>query len=243
MSSTVPLAIGDQSQPAPHERPWLFGFLIAPDAVISLGLVSGALTYLLRNEGVDPARAAGIGALLALPHAIYFLWGPVTDFWMSRRTWLMAAAAAAAIALLTAFHRPNLFSPWSVGLLFLCACLGVLAVAACGGMMGTLSSEVNRRRAGSFYQSGSLAIGAVEVFSLVSLSGRVKLSSLGWIVAAMIVRSPRLPPWLRPHSTSSASTAREKPPRAFGTSLSPPSCAGRPSLTRSLSLPHAPAGQ
>ena len=78
-----------QSPAAPHERPWLFSFLIAPDAVISLGLASGALTFLLRNEGVTPERAASIAALIALPHAIYFFWGPITDFWMRRRIWLL----------------------------------------------------------------------------------------------------------------------------------------------------------
>ncbi|MGA2205659.1 MAG: hypothetical protein ABSG10_02900 [Terracidiphilus sp.] len=171
----------------PHERPWLFAFLIAPDAVISLGLVGGAITYLLRDEGVDPARAASIAALLSLPHAIYFLWGPLTDFWMRRRTWLLLAAAASAIAMVVAFHQPRLASPWSVGLLFLSACLGVFVVAACGGILGTLRSELSRRRAGSFYQSGSLTFGAVAVFVLVTCSGRLSLGSLGWIVAAMIV--------------------------------------------------------
>jgi MFS family permease len=171
----------------PHERPWLFAFLIAPDAVISLGLVGGAITYLLRDEGVDPARAASIAALLSLPHAIYFLWGPLTDFWMRRRTWLLLAAAASAIAMVVAFHQPRLASPWAVGLLFLSACLGVFVVAACGGILGTLRSELNRRRAGSFYQSGSLTFGAVAVFVLVTCSGRLSLGSLGWIVAAMIV--------------------------------------------------------
>lgn len=170
-----------------HERPWLFSFLISPDAVISVGLVTGALTYLLRNEGVDPARAASIAALVAIPHAVYFLWGPLTDFWIRRRTWLMAAAAAAAMALLAAFYQPSLASRSAVALLFLGACVGVLAVAACGGIMGELRSEVNRRRAGSFYQTGSLAIGAVTVFLLVTLSARFPLRILGWIVAALIV--------------------------------------------------------
>lgn len=78
--------VDPQSVPARRDRPWLFAFLITPDAVISLGLVGGAITYLLRDEGVNPARAASIAALLALPHAIYFLWGPLTDFWMRRRT-------------------------------------------------------------------------------------------------------------------------------------------------------------
>jgi MFS transporter, PAT family, beta-lactamase induction signal transducer AmpG len=171
---------------APHERPWLFNFLIAPDAVISIGLVSGALSYLLRNEGIDPGRAASIVALLALPHATYFLWGPATDFWMRRRTWLMIAAAAAAALLLWAFHQPRLASPEAVALLFLSACCGDFVVAACGGMLGSLQSETNRRRASSFYQSGSLAFGAVALTASVSLARRVPLGGLGWILAALI---------------------------------------------------------
>jgi len=161
--------------------------LIAPEAVIAIGLVSGALAYLLRNEGVDPARGASLVALLSLPHAIYFLWGPLTDFWMGRRTWLMVGAVASASILLLAFHQPRLGSNFTVALLFFSACLGVLVAAACGGMLGTLHSEANRRRAGSFYQVGSLAIGGIAVFVLVSLAARLSLGALGWIVAAMFV--------------------------------------------------------
>jgi PAT family beta-lactamase induction signal transducer AmpG len=181
------MEIETESLSAPRERPWLFNFLIAPDAIISLGLVSGALSYLLRDEGVDPGRAASIVGLLAVPHAIYFLWGPVTDFWMRRRTWLMTGAAASATALLLAFYQPLLSGSLAVTLLFLTACFGVVVAAACGGIMGTLRSEVNRRRAGAFYQSGSLAFGALAVFVLVSLAQRHSLVTLGWILAAMIV--------------------------------------------------------
>jgi MFS transporter, PAT family, beta-lactamase induction signal transducer AmpG len=176
-----------QSVPPARDRPWLFAFLITPEAVISLGLVSGALTYLMRDQGVNPARAASIASLLSLPHAIFFLWGPLTDFWMRRRTWLLLAALAAAIALVAAFHQPQLASPLAVSLLFLSACLGVFVTAACGGILGTLHSELSRRRASSFYQTGSLAFGAIAVYILVTYSGRLSLSSLGWIVAAMIV--------------------------------------------------------
>jgi PAT family beta-lactamase induction signal transducer AmpG len=176
-----------QSPATPHDRPWLFAVLITPEAVIALGLVSGALTYLLRDQGVNPARAASIASLLSLPHAIYFLWGPLTDFWMRRRTWLLLAAAAAAISLVAAFHQSQLATPWAVALLFLSACFGVFVAAACGGIMGTMSSELSRRRAGSFYQTGSLAFGAIAVFVLVTWSGRLSLGTLGWIIAAMIV--------------------------------------------------------
>jgi PAT family beta-lactamase induction signal transducer AmpG len=176
-----------RSASAPRERPWLFNFLIAPDAILTLGLINGALSYLLRNQGVGAARAASIVALLSLPHAIYFLWGPLTDFWMRRRTWLMLMAAAAAVTLLAAFHRPRLAAPAAVALLFLAAFFGEFTVAACGGIMGTLRSEANRRRAASFYQSGSLAFGGFAVFLLITLADRFSLGVLGWIVAAMVV--------------------------------------------------------
>jgi len=185
----MPPAPSDVEETSPVEtveRPWLFNFLIAPGAVIAIGLVNGALSYLLRHEGVDPGRAASIVALLGLPHTIYFLWGPLTDFWMRRRTWLMMAAFAAGITLIVAFHQPHLATTRSVALLFLAACFGEFAVAACGGMMGTLRNEVNRRRASSFYQAGSLAFGAVAVFVLVSLAPHFSLARLGWVVAGLV---------------------------------------------------------
>ena len=171
---------------APRERPWLFNVLIAPDAVISLGLIGGALSFLLRKQGVNPATAASIVALLSLPHTIYFLWGPLTDFWLARRTWLLLTAFAAAVVMLFAFRQPALSTGWAVALIFLSACLGNCVAAACGGLMGMLGSERNRRRAGSFYQSGSLAFGGAAVFALVALSARVGLHGLGGIVAATI---------------------------------------------------------
>jgi MFS transporter, PAT family, beta-lactamase induction signal transducer AmpG len=177
---------GAEVPPTVPERPWLFAFLIAADAAISLGLLGGGLSYLLRTQGVDPPRIASIVALLSLPHAIYFLWGPLTDFWIRRRTWLILAAVAAASTFCVALMQPQLASPRAVALMFLGACFGVIVPAACGGMMGTLKSELNRRRAGSAYQVGSLAIGAITVFALVSLSTHLHLAALGWVLAAII---------------------------------------------------------
>lgn len=172
---------------AAPERPWLFGLLIAPMAVISNGLIGGVLLYLLRNQGVEPGRGSEIVALLNLPQIIYFLWSPVTDFWIRRRTWLIVAASAAAVTMLAAFYEPTLANPRAVALMFLSASFSQLIVAGCGGMMGTLHREESRRRAGSFYQSGSLAFGAIAVFVLAMFSEKLRLGTLGWITAAMIV--------------------------------------------------------
>jgi hypothetical protein len=52
MTRTGGPEIETESPSVPYERPWLFGFLIVPVAMIALGLVGGALTFLLRYEGL-----------------------------------------------------------------------------------------------------------------------------------------------------------------------------------------------
>src|ERR1700733_9360482 len=89
---------------SPKERPWLFGLFIAPTAVLSNGIISGVLSYLLRQQGVGIGRSSEIISLLILPQTIYFLWSPITDFWIRRRTWLMIGATAAALSMVAAFH-------------------------------------------------------------------------------------------------------------------------------------------
>lgn len=168
------------------DRPWIFGLLIAPIAVLSNGLVGGVLSLLLRQHGVSSARQGAIISLLTLPQTIYFLWSPITDFWMRRRYWLIAGAVASAATIVVAFHQPNLASRFTVALMFLSACLCQLVVSSCGGMMGSLHKESSRRAASSYYQAGSLAFGAAAIFILALLADRFSLPTLGWICGALI---------------------------------------------------------
>jgi PAT family beta-lactamase induction signal transducer AmpG len=171
----------------PETRLWLFGVLIGPNAVISHSVVGGTLSLLLRREGVGLAQSATIVSLLWLPFVTNFLWGPITDFWMRRRSWILTASIAAALLLVAAFHMRSLASPAAMVLLFLSACCGQLVLAACGGMMGTLGDESARRRAGGFYQGGSLAIGSVGVFVISMLADRMSVPALSWVIALLVM--------------------------------------------------------
>ena len=172
--------------PTSPERPWVFGLLTAPVSVLANGIIAGALSLLLRQQGVSSARQGDIISLLTIPTFIYFLWSPITDFWIRRRTWLIVGAVAAAALIVVAFHQPSLTSPTALTCLFVSACLGQLVVSSNGGMMGALQSETSRRRAGSVYQGGSLAFGALGIFVLASLAERYSLGAIGWISAALI---------------------------------------------------------
>jgi len=172
--------------PVRHERPWLFAFLIAPVAILANGLAGGVLSYLFRQHGVPIERASAILALLVLPQTIYFLWSPITDLFVRRRTWMMMGAVAAGGMIALAFQQPDLSATRAVAMMFLGACCGQLVTSSCGGMMGTLHGERRRLVASSAFQAGSLAFGAMAILVLTTLSQRMTLGMLGCAAGGMI---------------------------------------------------------
>jgi MFS transporter, PAT family, beta-lactamase induction signal transducer AmpG len=170
-----------------NDRPWLFAFLIGPSAVVANGVIQGGvLAYLLSQQGVGSGGQSRLIDLLALPTSLYFLWSPITDFFVRRRTWLLIGGPLAAILMAAGFHQKNLTSSGAAVLMLLSACFSQLAVSSCGGMMGTMTSERSRRVAGSFYQAGSMGFGALAAWVLVWLSSRAGRDVLGLTAAAMI---------------------------------------------------------
>jgi MFS transporter, PAT family, beta-lactamase induction signal transducer AmpG len=177
----------ETSAPDRPERPWIFGFLIAPSAVVANGVIQGGvIAYLLSQQGVRSGVQAHLIGLLALPTMLYFLWSPITDFFVRRRTWLLIGGLVAAALMALGFHQNNLTSTGSLALMLTSACLSQLVVSSCGGMMGALHSERAKRVAGSFYQAGSLGFGALSVSLLLWLSSRVSRDTLGLAAAALI---------------------------------------------------------
>ena len=169
------------------ERPWVFGLLIAPLAVVANGVIQGGiLAYLMSRNGVSGLRASQIISLLALPTTIYFLWSPITDFLVRRRTWLLLGALVGAVLMVVAFEQKNLAAPLTIGLMFLSACCVQLVVSSCGGMMGALRSERSKRVASGFYQGGSLGFGAASVFVLVMVFERGHSRILPLVAGALI---------------------------------------------------------
>ncbi|HEY4357519.1 MAG TPA: MFS transporter [Acidobacteriaceae bacterium] len=173
---------------APSERPWIYGLLIAPSAVVANGVIQGgALSYMLRQQGVGIGRTASVVTLLALPTSLYFLWSPITDFFVRRRTWLLIGAVLSAMLMTVALSEHDLASHRAITLILISACCSQLVVSSCGGMMGALRRERSKRVAGSFYQGGSLGFGQASVSLLIPLYGLGKHGLLGLAAGSMIV--------------------------------------------------------
>ena len=174
-----------------EKRLWLFGVLIAPNAMLSHGLVSGTAgaCLLLRQQGLGwrgalrscrrvDAAVSRHQLSVESDHGLSACGGGTGSWWRLRSLvrWVVAA-----------FYMPNLTSPIAIALLFVSSCFGQLVLVSCGGMMGLLSSESARRRAGSYYQAGGLAFGAAGVFVISILAGRLNLHALSWVIAGMVV--------------------------------------------------------
>jgi PAT family beta-lactamase induction signal transducer AmpG len=178
---------GGRVQVEGSERPWTYGLMIAPSAVLANGVVQGgALGYLLSRHGVGSGGQSHMIFLLALPTSLYFLWSPITDFFVRRRSWLLGGGLAAAALMGMAFQQKNLSGRMSMLLMLVSACCVQLVVSSCGGMMGAMRSGMARRRASSFYQAGSMGFGALAAWVLVWLSSRVSQGTLGWVAAGLI---------------------------------------------------------
>jgi PAT family beta-lactamase induction signal transducer AmpG len=169
------------------ERGWVFGLLIAPYGVLLQGIVQGGvLGYLLSREGAGSATQAHLIGLLSLPSSLYFLWSPITDFFVRRRTWLLGSSLIAAMLMWLSLEQPRLSSSGAVLLALLAAGCSQLIVSSAGGMMGALHSERTRRVASGLYQAGAMGFGALSAWALIYLSPRVSRNSLASVAAALI---------------------------------------------------------
>src|SRR5580704_4958417 len=137
-----------QGGAAEKARPWLYSLMIAPSAVLMNGVVQGGvLAYILSQRGVGSKGQSHLIYLLALPTSLYFLWSPITDFFVRRRTWLLLGGVSGGALMALGLTEKNLQSTSAVLLMLLGACCSQLVVSSCGGMMGTVHSVQARRTA------------------------------------------------------------------------------------------------
>lgn len=159
--------------------PWIFSILNVPPAVVIGGVSGRLLPYLLRQQGVAPHAIASEYSLLVLPCSLFFLWSPITDFLLKRRSWVLLSSAAAGIATMLALQMKSYASPGAVGLLLGAVCLISLAWASTGGLVASLTRKDEKTRIGCFLQAGNLAGGALGGGVLLILASHVSKLVLG----------------------------------------------------------------
>src|ERR1700733_9807730 len=160
--------------------PWAFSLVILPLGMY-VGFIGTALPFLLSRAGVPVEEIAHIVALLQLPPIFMFLWTPIVDVKLRRRTWLVLATSVtalcvwAACSLLGASHLKMLTAFLLGG-----GVVVALVMASCGGLMVTTLSASEQSKASAWNQAGNFGGGVLGAAVVLWLVDRLSLPLVGF---------------------------------------------------------------
>ena len=140
---------------SPH--PVVFLVLILPYGVMA-GYLTVTIVYLLTQAGVPVEAAATLVALSYIPHTWKFLWAPIPDTTLSRKTWYLLAAAVSALGIYATGIIPAAVE--SLPLLTGVVLIANVAVTFLGmsveSLMAYASPDHAKGRAAGWFQAGNL---------------------------------------------------------------------------------------
>jgi MFS family permease len=122
------------------------------------GYISVTLGYLLGHTGVSAQGVAGLVALYFVPQTWKFLWAPVVDLTLTRKTWYALSAALCALG----FVGLGVIPPQAESLPLLSAVAFGASLAttflamSVESLMAYGTGEAEKGRAGGWFQAGNL---------------------------------------------------------------------------------------
>jgi MFS transporter, PAT family, beta-lactamase induction signal transducer AmpG len=170
---------------AKQNSPWLFGILAIPIG-LSNAIIVILMPYVLRRQGVPVDRIAEIVALASIPNVWYFLYSPVVDLGLRRRSWILISATSAALFAALAVLSSTGSLAILTALLFTSGMVGSLISSANGALLSFLDPSV-RGHASGWYQAGNLGGGAIGGGMAIWLADRLSLPGLAFGVIVLIV--------------------------------------------------------
>ncbi len=153
MHQPVPLSAG-MPRVAPH--PWVWAVLYFPLGM-AIGYPSVALGYLGSRAGLNVSAVAAIVGMTFLASGWKFLWAPIGDYTLSRKTWYVIAVSLVAVGLVALTVVP--VSTKTTGLLSTITLMTTVAATfiafATEGLMAHNTPAASRGRAAGWFQSGN----------------------------------------------------------------------------------------
>jgi len=169
--------------------PWLFALASAPYGSFN-GLVAVALPYVLRRHAIPVEHIAKIGAIVQAPTIWYFLWAPVVDVRLRRRTWVILLSLGSALSCALALGVDHSPSVRRLTALLVAASIFTQPISsAIGGLVATVVPNSLRGRTGGWSQAGMVAAGVITGGITLWLSGHASWTVTS-IVAALLIAVP-----------------------------------------------------
>jgi MFS transporter, PAT family, beta-lactamase induction signal transducer AmpG len=166
--------------------PWLFSLLILPLG-IAVGFKFTPLPFLLSQAGVPVYRIATIASIVHLPAVLVFLWAPLVDVKLRRRTWLLIGALGTAVGQCLAFPLIGASHLKAMTALILAAGItDSLVMASCGGLMVKTLTPGEQGKASAWSEAGQLGGGALGGALVIWLAARVQAAVVGLVLGILI---------------------------------------------------------
>jgi len=166
---------------------WLYGLLDVPYGVVTTGLLSTSLSFLLRRSGMGVGQIANTVALLNLPITFYYLYAPIVDFFFRRKVWAALVGCGAGLLAGVGLWRLQTHPHQAVVLIFLGSALATMVSAASGGMMAALLTKAEKANVGGWIQGGNLGVGSLVGGLLLWLAATHGNGFLGAVILAACV--------------------------------------------------------
>lgn len=139
----------------PH--PVVFSILVLPFGAMA-GYLTVAVAYLLSKAGVSVEQIAGIIFVSFLPQTWKFLWAPIPDITLSRKTWYLMAAVTSALGIyatgLIPADQASLRGLYAV--VFISNVASTFLAMSVESLMVYSTPPARQGRAGGWYQAGNL---------------------------------------------------------------------------------------
>ena len=169
-------------------RPWIFGVASIPYGAFN-GVVAVALPYFLRARGVSVDQISSIGAAVQAPAIWYFLWAPVVDVGLRRRSWVVLLSVASALCTAVALGHEAGSTTRLTTLLIVASVFNQPVSSAIGGLVADVMPNAIRGRTGGWSQAGILGGGVLAGGAAVWLADHVSATTLG-IIGALFIGLP-----------------------------------------------------
>lgn len=167
--------------------PARFAWVVLPYAIYIDFVTNGTASLLLRNAGLRLDEVANAIAMLGIPSFLYFLWSPVVDLGLKRRTWHFLSTVAAALALLVGSLALGQHPSWAVWLYFAGLFPCMMISSAYGGLMAAMLCPASRVRGAAWAQAANLGGGAVATGLILWLALNLKPAQWAPLAALLMV--------------------------------------------------------
>jgi len=159
--------------------------LVLPYAFAN-GVTTLLMPYLLRKNGMAVDQIATIVATALLPSVWNFLWSPLADAGLRRRSWLLLAALGTGLAAAGAILNIQGSKVVLTALLFLMNACGGLVSSTCGALLTAMPVALRGRSAG-WYQGGNMGGAAIGGGLFLWLGDHASLPVLAMLIVAIMV--------------------------------------------------------